>query len=72
MTKAELITYLQNSLQPDDALIVLSSDSEGNKISPLSSDMFEGFFAANTKCSGDLADFNYDSTVPCICLFPLR
>lgn len=51
MTVAELITELQ--ALPQDALVILSSDSEGNRHGPLYQ-VWSGGYRAITKWSGDV------------------
>lgn len=51
MTVAELIEYLKE--MPADALVLLSSDGEGNSYSPFSGDHSEGVYVADSTWSGD-------------------
>lgn len=57
MTVGELIKELTDC--PEDAVVVLSKDGEGNGFSPLSNHSAEHYRAENTY-SGELRDSEYD------------
>lgn len=54
LTVKKLIAYLKKLDQ--DALVILSSDSEGNSFSPLSTPHGEGLFVADSTWSGEWVD----------------
>ncbi len=75
MTVKELIEKLQSL--PQDNVVIMSKDGEGNEYSPLS-DMSVGLYAAETTWRGDYYDpkdieseerSSYD---PVVCLWPVN
>jgi len=81
MTKRELIEALAGV--PDDTLVVLSSDAEGNSHSPLSG-VYDSHYVADTSWSGRLVELDdeedcdefseeeLETAVPCILLSPVN
>ena len=54
LKKSDLIKML-NGIE-GDPVIILSSDAEGNKYSPLVEEWFEGYYFAETTWSGEVHD----------------
>jgi hypothetical protein len=69
MTVAELIAKL--SALPEDSLVVMSEDSEGNGFSPLA-ELGADNYAADTSSSGELTDDEDEGVVPAVVLWPVR
>ncbi len=72
MTKADLLKAIVDV--PDDTLIVMSRDSEGNDYSPLAQ-IDEALYRAENTYSGELYDEDQGEEekkkcVPCIVLWP--
>lgn len=77
MTKKELLAALEGV--PDETLIVLSKDGEGNGYSPLA-DAESAFYLADSTWSGDVYDEDADEeedrppagAVPCVVFSPIN
>lgn len=68
MKVSELIEALQKL--PQDSLVVMSKDAEGNNYSPFS-DCDERFYIADSTWSGELCEEG-DGGVPCVVLWPIN
>lgn len=78
MTVAELIAELQEL--PQDLIVIVQKDSEGNGYSPLAGSDHECVYVPDSTWSGevysneDYADkgYAYSDAVPCVVLFPVN
>lgn len=74
ITVRDLIAELQK--QPQDAVVILSSDSEGNSFSPLATDFGGEYYAPDSTYSGEWVSKEdkdgYDILHDCVVLFPIR
>lgn len=71
LTIKQLITKLQ-AIENQDALVIMSSDSEGNSFGPIA-DVTEGGYHAETKWSGYVVDEmseKVEGTVPAVVFWP--
>lgn len=69
MKVSELIEFLR--WEPQDALVVMSKDQEGNSYSPLSSGCLGSYEAANT-WSGKWDDEPLPEGTAAVCLWPVN
>lgn len=69
MTIRELKENIKN--EPDDKLVILSKDAEGNNFSPLVQ-VSNSFYVPITNWYGELSQNKdgIDKPVPCLCLWP--
>ena len=77
LKKSDLIKML-NEIE-GDPIIILSDDAEGNNLSPLSEDWFEGYYHAVNRWSGEVYDkesldeiqiCHSNEYIPCVVLYP--
>ena len=79
MTVGDLKKWLaKEPATPDDTLIILSSDSEGNSFSPMFC-VYSEYYRADSTYSGELVgngveeeDTISNGPVPCVAFFPVR
>lgn len=69
MTVAELIQYLSG--HPEEALVILAKDEEGNGFSPLD-EAAEGHYTADTTYSGEVHDEARGGSVRAVVLWPVN
>jgi hypothetical protein len=73
MTKKELVEML--SVWPDDYLVILSSDGEGNSFSPVSKPVSVGMYEPDSSYSGEFFDreeLEEGDIENCIVLWPIN
>lgn len=72
MTVKELIEFLENGCDPT-AIVLLSSDSEGNQFSPLSGwSTGYGKIDPKRKWSAEYSEEKIEGEPLCVCLWPMR
>ena len=55
----------------DDCEVILSSDSEGNSYSPLSS-IYKAFYEPDNSFSGEITDEKSNTSKNCLVLYPIH
>lgn len=69
MRVKDLIKSLQT--MPEDMLVVLSKDSEGNHFSPLADDFSKGYYKKNNAWSGEFS-LEEKKGVKALCFWPVN